>query len=75
MISAHKRVTALKFSTAIAFVENIMELLRNGGGTAAPAENRRFPPKFFLPFFAKLDGSQSSEINFFSHKNFPYIFT
>ena len=26
MISAHKRVTALKFGTAVAFVENNMEL-------------------------------------------------
>ena len=27
MISAHKRVTTLKFGTAVAFVENNMELL------------------------------------------------
>ena len=49
IISAHKRVTALKFGTAVAFVENKMELRRNGGGTAAPSENRCFPPKFLLP--------------------------
>ena len=50
MISVHKRVTALNFGTAVAFVENNMELGRNGGGTAAPAENRRFPLIFFAFF-------------------------
>ena len=35
MISAHKRVITLKFCTAVAFVENKMELWRNGGRTAA----------------------------------------
>ena len=65
MISAHKRVIALKFCTAVAFVVNNMELLRNGGGTAAPAKNRRFPPNFVLPFLAIIDNFQSSEINFF----------
>ena len=49
MLSAHKRVTALKFSTAVAFVENNMELGRNGGGTA-PTKIYCFPLNFFLPF-------------------------
>ena len=52
MISVHKRVTALNFGTAVAFVENNMELRRNGGGTAAPAKNRRI---LFLQFFAIID--------------------
>ena len=71
MISTHKRVTALKFGTAVALVENNMELSRNGGGTAAPAKDRR---NIFLPFLAIIDNFQSSEKIFF-YKNFPYIFT
>ena len=75
LISAHKRVTALKFCTAVAFVVKIMGLWRNSGGTAGPVENRRFPPNFCLPFLAIIENFQSSEINFFFHKNFAYIFT
>ena len=62
MISAHKRDTALKFGTEVAFVENNMELRRNGGGNAAFDENRHFN---FFSFFGTFDSSQSSEINFF----------
>ncbi len=65
MISVQIRVTALKFGIAVAFVKNNMELWRNGGGTAATAENRRLPPKFFLPFLAELDNSESFEANLF----------
>ena len=50
MISARKRVTALKFGTAVAVLENNMELRKNGGGTAAPAENRKI-----LQFFIYID--------------------
>ncbi len=48
MISVQIRVTALKFGIAVAFVKNNRELRRKGGGTAATAENRRLPPKFFF---------------------------
>ncbi len=46
MISVQIRVTDLKFGIAVAFVNNNMELWRNGGGTAANAENRRLSLKF-----------------------------
>ena len=35
-------VTALKFGTAVSLKRNNVELLRNGGGTAAIDENYRF---------------------------------
>ena len=50
MISAHKRVITLKFGTAVAFLENNMELWRNGSGSAAPAANRRI----FFAFFRRI---------------------
>ena len=64
MISAHKRVTALKFGTAVSFVKNNMELCRNGGETAAPTDKPPFPAEFFFAFLAIIDHIQSSEINF-----------
>ncbi len=48
--------------------------LKNGGGTAAAAENRRLPPIFFLPFLAELDNSESFETNFFFLKKIPLVF-
>ena len=50
MFSAYERVTALKFGRAVASVE----LWRNGSGTAAPAENCRFPPKFWDELLKKI---------------------
>ena len=37
-----------------------MELWSNGGGTAAPAQNRHFPPNF-LPFLAKFKYKERQE--------------
>ena len=61
---------------AVAFMMFILELRRNGGETAAAAENRHQPPNFFFAIsrwiihfwiiWAKL---------FFSSKNYPYICT
>ena len=60
---------------AVAFMMFILELRRNGGETAATAENRHQPPIFFLPFLAELYISESFEPNlFFSQKNYPKIF-
>ena len=60
MISAHKRVKALKFGRAVVLVKNNME--------------QPLPPKTaisrrnLLPFLAIINKFQSSEINFYSLK-------
>ena len=55
----------MSFGIAVAFIKFIMELRRNGGQTAATAENRHLPPIFFLPFLAELYISESFEPNLF----------
>ncbi len=50
---------------AVAFMMFILELRRNGGETAATAENRNQPPNFFLPFLDELYISESFEPNLF----------
>ena len=42
-----KWVTAVSFGMAVAFKMFIKELRRNGGETAATAENRHLPQNFF----------------------------
>ncbi len=60
---------------AVAFMMFILELRRNGGETAATAENRRQPPNFFLPFLAELYISELFEPNlFFSKKKIILTF-
>ena len=59
---------------AVAFMMFILELRRNGGETAATAENRHQPPNFFLPFLAELYISESFEPNFFLLKIFTLKF-
>ena len=60
---------------AVAFMMFILELRRNGGETAATAQNRHQPPKFFLSFLPELDIFEIFEaILFFSRKNYPNIF-
>ena len=57
---------------AVALMMIIKELRRNGGETAATAENRHLPPNFFLPFLAELDILESFEaILFFFQKITP----
>ena len=56
---------------AVAFMMFILELRRNGGKTAATAENRHQPPIFFLPFLAELYISESFEPNLFFFKKLP----
>ena len=57
---------------AVAFMIFIKELRRNGGETAATAENRHLPPNFFFPFLAELDNLESFEaILFFFKKITP----
>ena len=51
---------------AVAFMMFIKELRRNGGETAATAENRRF----FLPFLAELVNSETFETNLFFLKKY-----
>jgi len=38
----------VSFGMAVAFMMFIKELRRNGGETAATAENRHLPPNFFF---------------------------
>ncbi len=45
----------ISFGMAVAFMMFIRELWRNGGQTAATAENCHLPPNFFMPFLAELD--------------------
>ncbi len=59
---------------AVAFMMFILELRRNGGETAATAENRHQPPNFFLPFLAELDIFESFETILFFSKKYPNIF-
>ena len=66
-----KWVTAVSFGMAVASMMFIKELRRNGGKTAAIAENRHLPPNFFLPFLAELYISESFEPNLFFSKNLP----
>ena len=56
---------------AVAFMMFILELQRNGGETAATAENRRI---FFLPFLAELYISESFEPNLFFSKKITLTF-
>ena len=63
---SQKWVTAVSFGKAVAFMMFIKEIRRNGGKTAATAENRHQPP-FFLLFLAELDMFETFEaILFFS---------
>ena len=56
---------------AVAFMMFIKELRRNGGETAATAENRNQLQNFFLPFLAELYVSELFEPNLFFSKNVP----
>ena len=59
---------------AVAFMMFIKELRRNGGETAATAENRHLPPNFFLPFLAELYISELFEPNLFFSKKITLTF-
>ncbi len=56
---------------AVAFMMFIKELRRNGGETAATAENGHQVPNFFLPFLAESYISESFEPNLFFFKKLP----
>ena len=56
------------FGMVVAIMYKIMGNWKNGGWTAASAENRRLQPNFFLPFLAELDDLESFETMFFSSK-------
>ena len=64
-----KWVTAVSFGMAVASMMFIKELRRNGGVTAATAENRHLPPIFLLLFLAELDILESFEAILFFSKN------
>ena len=66
-----QELKALRFDMAVAFMMFIKELQRNGGETAAIAENRHLPPNFFLPFLAELYISELFEPNLFFPKKLP----
>ena len=59
---------------AVAFMMFILELRKNGGETAATAENRHLPPNFFLPFLAELDIFESFEQSYFLLKKITPTF-
>ena len=59
---------------AVAFMMFILELRRNGGETAATAENRHQPPNFFLSFLVELDIFETFEAILFLFKKITLTF-
>ena len=59
----HKKVTSLKFGTEVSLMRYNVEEWKNGGGTAAFAENSCFL-SIYLSFLAKLEIFNHLETNF-----------
>ncbi len=64
--------TEFIFGMVVAIMYKIMGNWKNGGWTAASAENRRMPP-IFLPFLAELDDLESFETMLFFSKKFSLM--